>query len=142
MTRINCIPVTDLTDQHLLIEYREITRVFKLHREERPPEPWPYRYVLGVGHVKYFYNKGRYLQQRCQDLYTECLNRNFKVQKKDYPDHSDGLNWTWTPSKEDKVTNLIRLNEKIKMRPGFYRYYGKTIPDNHYANQLRDIQTR
>lgn len=28
MTRINVVPVTELTDKHLLAEYRELPRIF------------------------------------------------------------------------------------------------------------------
>jgi len=32
MTRINCIPVTELHNKHLVAEYRELPRIFKLAR--------------------------------------------------------------------------------------------------------------
>lgn len=33
MTRVNIIPVQELTDQHLFAEYREITRLFALVKQ-------------------------------------------------------------------------------------------------------------
>lgn len=41
MTRINTIDPVDLLDQHLFIEYREITRVYALHRARKPSEQFP-----------------------------------------------------------------------------------------------------
>lgn len=82
MTRINIIPVKFLTDQHLLAEYREITRVSKLARTPKQNETFPTEYRLGTGHVKFFYNKGAYLQRRTAELYQECCERDFDVQEK------------------------------------------------------------
>ena len=42
MTRINCIPVADLTDQHLVAEYRE-TNLLRL-RAKLAARPCFYRY--------------------------------------------------------------------------------------------------
>ena len=33
MTRINVVPVEELTNKHLMAEYHEITRIFRLVRE-------------------------------------------------------------------------------------------------------------
>lgn len=54
MTRINCVPVEELTDKHLLAEYRELPRIFNL---ARAVEDAPTEYVLGTGHMKFFYDK-------------------------------------------------------------------------------------
>ena len=63
MTRINVVPVGELSQLHLVAEYREITRLPKnltkslsrkakeFNMDEIPPD-----YVLGKGHVKFFYD--------------------------------------------------------------------------------------
>lgn len=56
MTRVNCIPVQELTVKHLVAEYREIPRLFKLARILKPNEFVPL-YTLGAGHCKLFYDK-------------------------------------------------------------------------------------
>lgn len=117
MTRINCIPVEDLMDQHLLAEYREITRVSKLARDLTDYG----KYTMGTGHVKFFYNKGEYLAKRAEQLYDECLYRGFNVQYKEYIPHPEGLNNDWLPDSNDIEVNLNRINEKLKARPDFYR---------------------
>lgn len=123
MTRINCVNVTELVDQHLLAEYREITRVSKLAR----PLPDYGVYKMGAGHVKFFYNKGAYLQKRTKQLYDECVARGFKVQQKEYPDHADGLHNDWEPGYEALSINYTRLAEKLAEKPYFYKYWGKPI---------------
>jgi deoxyribonuclease (pyrimidine dimer) len=87
MTRINVVPVTELTDKHLLAEYRELPRVFELAwkwdikcRAGKHAEDIPDEYVLGSGHVRFFYNKLLFCFNRQFDLYGECLRRGFKVQ--------------------------------------------------------------
>lgn len=123
MTRVNCVPVKELTDQHLIAEYREITRVSKLARKLDDYGT----YCLGSGHVKFFYNKGNYLACRTRELYIECFKRGFKVSYKDYVKHPEGLNEPWYPTKKDLETNRQRLKEKLDSKQGFYRYYGKAV---------------
>ena len=74
MTRINLVQPSELTDQHLIAEYREIfmvggslrrTLVSKSgYREDRVPK----KYTLNTGHVYFFYNKGKYLHTRYKEL--------------------------------------------------------------------------
>lgn len=85
MTRINVIPPEELCDQHLLAEFRELTRIpnrVKRRIEEgkvEPPAHAPDRYVLGEGHVLFFYDKLKFLRRRYIALGAECEARGFKV---------------------------------------------------------------
>lgn len=82
MTRINVVPVEELCDQHLLAEFRELTRIpncvasgkLKYHYDDRSD-----RYILGSGHVKFFTNKLGWLKDRYDHLYVECRKRGFNV---------------------------------------------------------------
>lgn len=121
MTRINCVPVEELTDQHLLAEYREITRVSKL---ARPLEDYG-KYTMGQGHVKFFYDKGLYLLRRTNQLYAECTKRGFNVAPKAYISHPYGLNRDWEPGQADMAVNRQRIQDKLDLRPDFYRKNGK-----------------
>ena len=76
MTRINVIPPAELTDKHLLAEYRELPRLFK---QSRPCDDAPAEYKLGVGHVKFFYDKLGYLDGRFIDLKEEMIRRGFNT---------------------------------------------------------------
>ena len=128
MTRINCIPVEMLLDQHLFAEYREITRVSKL---ARPLDNYG-GYTMGTGHVKFFYDKGLYLSKRCEQLYAELVRRGYNVTHKVYEQHSDGLNKDWQPLKIDKLHNLMRLIEKQLDKPVFYKLNGSFASPNYY----------
>jgi len=131
MTRINLVEPSELTDQHLIAEYREIFMVggslnrtlnSKIgYQESKVPK----RYTLNAGHVYFFYNKGKYLHKRYHELITEMKRRGFKPDKtrvfptsvfKDNELYND-----WIPSIEDYKIIRQRIEEKIKMKPEWYR---------------------
>lgn len=88
MTRINVVPVAELCDQHLLAEHRELTRIPNCILKGRYSlKGQPFKYTLGTGHVKFFYDKLFWLQNRYQQLMTECVARGFNV-KDIFPDVS------------------------------------------------------
>ena len=134
MTRINCIDPELLADQHLFIEFREITRVHSLHRELKDYG----KYVLGTGHVKFFYNKGLYLAKRLEALTAEMDKRKrWNYTPKTYKTHcKPSLHLDWEPNKADKLANLIRLSKKIVERPGFYTYNGTKVSDDFYSKLM------
>lgn len=110
MTRINCVPVTELCDKHLVAEYRELPRIAKLARVAQDA---PKNYVLGTGHVKFFYDKGAYLGQRFQQLVAEMQRRGFKTNYTTYRQHDDGLNWNWIPTVADRYLNRGRITDRL-----------------------------
>jgi deoxyribonuclease (pyrimidine dimer) len=140
MTRINTIDPKHLLDQHLFIEYREITRVANLARGPKPGEKFPQQYTLGTGHVTFFYDKGAFLAKRIKLLYTELLVRGYNPTLKDYPAHPDNLNLNWDPTPADHIVNLARLQSKQLDRPGFYKLYSKPAPEMHYHKVLEYYQ--
>lgn len=75
MTRINAnIDPLDLCDQHLLAEYREIVRIpnhVLKHKIDSSKIPDTFR--LGTGHVKFFYNKIKFLHQRFSKLRSRLI---------------------------------------------------------------------
>lgn len=134
MTRINCIDPELLTDQHLFIEFREITRVHSLHRDLKDYG----NYVLGTGHVKFFYNKGLYLAKRLEQLMKEMDKRaRWNYTPKVYKTHcKPSLHLDWEPSKADQLANLVRLSQKVVERPNFYTYYGVKVENNFYSSLM------
>lgn len=129
MTRINCVDVSLLTDQHLFIEFREITRVRNL---SRPLKDYG-NYTLGEGHVKFFYNKAKYLHNRLEEIQAEMDKRAiWNYQRKSYGDHAPGLNEDWQPDRVARLANAIRLDSKIREQPDFYKYYGKPVSEDFY----------
>ncbi len=85
MTRINLVDPSYLTSKHLMAEYRELPRVFtavrKLADEGKTPAnvDIPTSYVLGKGHVRFFYNKMYFLLNRYNSIIAELKRRNFKL---------------------------------------------------------------
>jgi len=128
MTRINCIPVKELTDKHLLAEYRELPRIFRLVKQAQnkgfSPDDIsiPNQYTLGTGHCKFFYDKVTFLWKRQCDIINECLFRGFKI-KYDWFDTISYIqsfefnkHWIndWTPTEEAMQINRERIAERLK----------------------------
>jgi hypothetical protein len=74
MTRINVIPVNELSNQHLLAEYRELPRVIKQDIDATRAEP---RYHLGRGHMKWARAHWKFILKRCAEIFTEMLYRGY-----------------------------------------------------------------
>lgn len=114
MTRINCIPVQELNNKMLLAEYRELPRISKLARQLTPV---PLIYILGTGHVKFFYDKGEYLRKRFEEqIVPELIKRGFKLTFTKYRLHSDNLNNDWEPTDEDMLINRKRIEERLNKK--------------------------
>ena len=84
MTRINsAIPVKCLTDEHLLAEHREIKRLpynLKKALESGSVKKIPKEFKLGRGHVLFFLDKQKFVQDRYSEIFNECVYRGFDVQ--------------------------------------------------------------
>lgn len=122
MTRINCVPVSELHSKHLVAEYRELPRIFglvskavldrRLHRIAIPSE-----YVLGKGHCYFFYNKLKYLSDRHVQLVKEMEIRGYKpkhreILEKTFDFLPDTLYNTWNPTKKAKQLNRERIAQR------------------------------
>lgn len=110
MTRINCVPVEELTDKHLVAEYRELPRISKA---AKPCADAPPHYKLGAGHMKFFYDKGEFLRRRFEDeIVPEMKRRGFVTNFPNYRMHPGGLNNDWQPDADAIAINLARLIER------------------------------
>lgn len=142
MTRINTIHPADLLDQHLFIEFREITRIATAHRPLTPKE-YLAGYVLGTGHMKFFYDKGQYCADRLQALQLELDRRNaVNYTPKTYKEHIAGHHKQWQPTYAAHSANITRLHEKLAMRPQFYTYCGQPVTIEFYLNLLGHYVTQ
>ena len=148
MTRINIIPVSDLTDQHLIAEYREITMVpaaltrtlnSKLGFSEKKI---PAKFTLNTGHVYFFYDKGLYLNKRYDVLVKEMILRGFSPDvKRVFPKEvfpSELFN-DWMPSIEDQEIVRVRIKEKIAMKPNWYRKTSEKV-NNTFNHDLQKAE--
>ena len=131
MTRINILSVGELMDQHLIAEYREIIMIpASLSRTLASKKGLdinriPKKYTLNRGHIYFFYDKGMYLAKRYNLLINEMKKRGFKPDSaRKFPVNifrDNGLYNDWKPKKEDYKIIRQRIEEKIALRPGWYR---------------------
>jgi len=135
LTRINIIPVEELTDQHLIAEYREIFMVGSSLQRSLKSSNWdpkniPKTFRLGTGHVMFFYDKGEYLYKRYSEIRIEMCRRGFnpdtkrKFKKDQWP---EVLFNDWTPTEDDQKIIKKRIEERIKEKPEWYRHYGVSL---------------
>ncbi len=124
MTRINCVPVQELSRQHLIAEYRELPRVFALAKKasERGVLAQPDQYTLGTGHVVFFYTRLGYLAKRHAQLVTEMQRRGYKpaFTTSLREAHADipGAFWgDWEPNAEALAINRARILERSLQPP-------------------------
>lgn len=128
MTRVNLVPVEELSDQHLLAEHREIKRIPNVILSGRYNLfGIPSQYTMGTGHVKFFYNKLTFLVVRYEALYKECLYRGFNVQNYIESFIEAILNsgqplTVWVPTLEELEISRQRIRDKLEAKPDFYRW--------------------
>lgn len=141
--RVNLIDPVLLTDQHLIAEHGELfvldalfwhsfqcTQGIEISR-------LPRNYVLGAGHVRFFYNKGTYIETRAAALHREGVNRGFLFKKTlevKWPE--EYLN-QWSPSAEDIALIKPRLWQRILTKRSWYTYNGKPMCELENTNLVK-----
>lgn len=125
MTRINCVPVEELSRQHLIAEYRELPRVFNLARKayERQAITAAQTYTLGKGHLLFFYTRLGYLAKRHEELVAEMQRRGYKptfttALTLAHADIPAALWGDWTPTPEALGLNRQRIAERTAAEKG------------------------
>ena len=123
MTRINCVPVEELTDKHLGAEYRELPRLFNqilkaIERGEQPDDKRnPTEYKLGTGHTRFFYDKTYWLCNRYYSLVEECKKRGRVVNFPKLPYTVFDIpieRWKdWQPTPEALELNRQRIKDRL-----------------------------
>ena len=132
MTRINLVPPSELADQHLVAEYREIFMVGSSLQRSIVSKNWaqtkvtlPKIFTLNTGHVKFFYDKGKYLSDRYDELREEMTKRGMnpdpaRVFKRwQWPDE---LYKSYTPDQDALDIIRERIEYRISEKPGWYRF--------------------
>lgn len=115
MTRINAgVQPWELPRPLLLAELREIKRIPNRVRKGVDLNKIPPLFVLGEGHVRFFYNKLGYLLRRYRLLRKEAIRRGYQVS-----DFSDA--WTgqkievmqeWIPTMNARLLVVDRIASK------------------------------
>lgn len=123
MTRINVIPVEELTDKHLVAEYKEILRLPKnlnksLNRKSKPfsSAEIPASYTMGKGHVKFFYDKFRWLDRRFKQLCGEMKARGYVTNFEGFKGFSEVPSkyyGDYMPDQKAININLERIKERL-----------------------------
>ncbi len=144
MTRINLVNPKELSDQHLVAEYREIFMVGSALQRSIRSKTWeitksklPDKFTLNKGHVRFFYNKGKYLHKRYLELTKEMKrrgmnpnpNRLFKKEQWPKEYYND-----WEPTEIDKKVIRIRIKDKLKEKPDWYRW---TVKDKKGSSNCK-----
>lgn len=125
MTRINCVPVQELCNKHLFAEWRELPRINKYIEKSlnsKNPIEMPPEYVLGTGHVKFFYDKINYLLKRYEELTDELLERKYNIERRELK--ITGLAWwfnDWQPTEKDMELNRQRIKDRLPANPKYGR---------------------
>ena len=146
MTRINIVPVAELADQHLVAEYREIFMVGSSLQRSIKSKSWgdtknnlPKVFTLNTGHVKFFYDKGKYLHDRYIELRAEMAMRGMN------PDPARTFKaWqlpqelynSYVPTEAAMSIVRQRIKERIALKPDWYRY---TSNNNEIGTHERSL---
>ena len=130
MTRINTVHPSDLTNEWLLAEWRELPRIPNTILAGKAVvnlKAIPANYKLGTGHVLFFYNKLIYLQKRHALICNELDKRNIKrdvnvcVSLDNLNSvHKQALCNDWKPSQADHGVLIERLQERFDLRKKAY----------------------
>jgi deoxyribonuclease (pyrimidine dimer) len=122
MTRINCVPPSELCNKHLLAEYRELPRVYRLAYNAKQRgwrgEGAPAKYTLGPGHVKFFYCRLAWLTGRYRAIVQELTQRGFNLLYQSPPSKylDKTANWQWLNWEPDAAAlqlNRARLKARL-----------------------------
>jgi deoxyribonuclease (pyrimidine dimer) len=125
MTRINVIPTEELVREHLVAEYRELPRIFGCVRKrvekghELKDIKMPEKYILGNGHMTFFYDKLKWITDRYKLLIQEMKLRNYKPKfsENDIPDLYVGIPkeffGDYVVTEEAIEINRARIRERL-----------------------------
>lgn len=130
MTRINLLHPNVLTNRHLVAEYTEIRHIPKALKRSINSVSGvygiPLKFTLGSGHVKFFFDKGKYIVNRFESIKDEMIKRGFNLS----PDKLDldgkenfllgDYNHDYVPTDEAIWIVSQRIFERINLKPHLY----------------------
>lgn len=119
MTRINVVPVQELCSQHLFAEWRELPRMASYALKARPG-PIPPAYTLNTGHMRFFLDKGHFLEERHDQLTRELIKRGYSLsprQRFEMPDNFGKRDYV--PTEEALAINRERITSRLPTKPRF-----------------------
>ena len=130
MTRVNTVPVIELSDPHLKAEWNEICRCVKRDYDLTDA---PDVYTLGKGHVKWARKHARYCFKRYFELADEMSYRGFKINfspvdllNRYRNTYINSLDYTVTDA--DLEINRARITERYLRKPSWYKWTKREKP--------------
>jgi len=130
MTRVNVIPPSELSDQHLIAEYHELPRVIKQNINISGA---PRCFVLGTGHMRWARAHWKFTCDRFCEICKEMGYRGFAVNfaPEDLPKYACGLcgDGEYLVTDADIEKNRARIREKYRQKPNFYRWTRRSRPE-------------
>ena len=128
MTRINIVPVEELSDQWLIAEYRELPRALKGNISVYNA---PTAYKLGAGHVKWAKKHSLFVLNRYYNIIKEMHFRGFQAHFNDDLSKyiTDSTNNDYRVTESDISISKNRLIEKYNKKPQFYRWTKRNRPN-------------
>ena len=138
MTRINVVPPAEICDQQLIAEWCELTRIpngIVAGKYAIDLSQIPKQYTVrtsdnpdgGKGHMKFFFNKLKYLFERYESIRDELAQRGYERRSMwpvDFDFSAIGLWGDYVPTSEAKKLNRKRIAE---MFPAKARYAGERL---------------
>ena len=137
MTRVNLIDPSELANQHLFAEFRELkmipkalARSLKTQSVDKILKKIPKEFTLNTGHVLFFYDKGEYLRRRYEQLTEELIARGYNINRDAKFDPDDIMfdpQWNGDYKPDERAFAIIRerIAEKISQKPSFYKWPNK-----------------
>ena len=130
MTRVNVIPPSELSDQHLIAEYHELPRVIK---QKIDTSGAPGCFVLGAGHMRWARAHWKFTCDRFCEICAEMKYRGFNVNfapesLREYVCNICG-DGEYVVTNADIEKNRERIREKYNKKPEFYRWTRRKRPD-------------
>lgn len=113
-----------------MAEFREIRHVGKaLKRSLNRKQGFnkteiPTKYRLNAGHVKFFYDKGLFLENRFKHLREELLRRGFDINLEtrfNIDDFPTEYRNNYIPTVDEQKINIERIQLRISEKPKFYK---------------------
>lgn len=131
MTRLNQVPVEEMSDQNLFAEGHEIPRMVKMKVDISDA---PDRYCLGKGHVKWGAKHALFVIKRYDAILKEMKYRGFKPNYttedllKYAIEHNKSL-LDYEPDENDIKISRDRIIERYKKKPDWWRWTKREKPD-------------
>lgn len=137
MVRINCgIPPVYLADQHLVAEYREILLVFGYY-DKNDHKPMKLTNQNLKHPIRFYNDKRRYLIKRFYELKQEMIDRGMRPIKDIKLNGGKIILYKDFKPQELHINRIKnRIMERLKAKPGWYRYCGTYQPPEFFKELM------